>query len=180
MRIQAYVIGSDLDSYRVSGYKVLLVACEPSTNRMWFRSWLPVIRNPLKKPEKTLARLAGGRSTAMASRPVADEDPDELLCSEIEQTSLSESLSLLPSFLGRPLNGELHFERAWAHWLRLGAPKFIVAPMVDNSELPFRMLCRKYGAQAAYTPMLHSRIFSENEKYRKMEFTTCKVAWLIS
>ncbi|ONK79897.1 tRNA-dihydrouridine(16/17) synthase [NAD(P)(+)]-like [Asparagus officinalis] len=46
--------------------------------------------------------------------------------------------------------------------------------MVDNSELPFRMLCRKYGAQAAYTPMLHSRIFSENDKYRSMEFTTCK------
>ncbi|XP_054808426.1 uncharacterized protein LOC129310566 isoform X2 [Prosopis cineraria] len=46
--------------------------------------------------------------------------------------------------------------------------------MVDNSELPFRMLCRKYGAQAAYTPMLHSRIFTETEKYRKEEFTTCK------
>ncbi|CAL1380727.1 unnamed protein product [Linum trigynum] len=46
--------------------------------------------------------------------------------------------------------------------------------MVDNSELPFRMLCRKYGADAAYTPMLHSRIFTENEKYRSQEFTTCK------
>lgn len=50
----------------------------------------------------------------------------------------------------------------------------MVAPMVDNSELPFRMLCRKYGANAAYTPMLHSRIFSENEKYRSSEFSTCK------
>lgn len=46
--------------------------------------------------------------------------------------------------------------------------------MVDNSELPFRMLCRKYGATAAYTPMLHSRIFSECEKYRIQEFTTCE------
>ena len=66
-------------------------------------------------------------------------------------------------------------ERAWAHWTKLGRPKFIVAPMVDNSELPFRMLCRKYGATAAYTPMLHSRIFTESEKYRNEEFTTCKV-----
>ncbi|KHN32488.1 tRNA-dihydrouridine(16/17) synthase [NAD(P)(+)]-like [Glycine soja] len=56
----------------------------------------------------------------------------------------------------------------------LGQPRFIVAPMVDNSELPFRMLCRKYGAQGAYTPMLHSRIFTETEKYRNEEFTTCK------
>lgn len=36
------------------------------------------------------------------------------------------------------------------------------------------MLCRKYGAQGAYTPMLHSRIFSETEKYRNEEFTTCE------
>lgn len=65
-------------------------------------------------------------------------------------------------------------EQAWAHWNKLGKPKLIVAPMVDNSELPFRMLCRKYGAEAAYTPMLHSRIFTETEKYRNSEFTTCK------
>jgi tRNA-dihydrouridine synthase 1 len=51
--------------------------------------------------------------------------------------------------------------------------------MVDNSELPFRMLCRRYGAGAAYTPMLHSRIFSENEKHRDMEFTTCKVRFTL-
>ncbi|XP_027346322.1 tRNA-dihydrouridine(16/17) synthase [NAD(P)(+)]-like [Abrus precatorius] len=72
------------------------------------------------------------------------------------------------------LSGESRVERAWAHWAKLGRPRFIVAPMVDNSELPFRMLCRKYGAEAAYTPMLHSRIFTETEKYRKEEFTTCK------
>ena len=45
-------------------------------------------------------------------------------------------------------------QRAWTHWNNLGRPKLIVAPMVDNSELPFRMLCRKYGDQAAYTPLV--------------------------
>jgi hypothetical protein len=35
-------------------------------------------------------------------------------------------------------------ERAWAHWARLGRPKLIVAPMMEYSELPFRMLSRKY------------------------------------
>ena len=29
--------------------------------------------------------------------------------------------------------------------------------------------------EAAYMPMLHSRIFTESEKYRDQEFTTCKV-----
>lgn len=66
--------------------------------------------------------------------------------------------------------------KAWEHWKKLGEPKLIVAPMVDQSELPFRMLCRKYGATAAYTPMLHARLFADDPKYRKSEFTTCPVS----
>ncbi|KAL8528721.1 hypothetical protein ACS0TY_006248 [Phlomoides rotata] len=99
---------------------------------------------------------------------------DDFLCSSEITNSPSEP-PVAP--LGSPngyLTGEARIERAWAHWNMLGRPKLIVAPMVDNSELPFRLLCRKYGADAAYTPMLHSRMFSENEKYRSQEFTTCK------
>ncbi|XP_068657149.1 uncharacterized protein [Aristolochia californica] len=105
------------------------------------------------------------------------EDLDDCLCSTANGCSIAERLPFSsPSFPApcRYMNGHSHIERAWAHWNSLGAPKLIVAPMVDNSELPFRMLCRKYGALGAYTPMLHSRIFAENEKYRSLEFTTCK------
>lgn len=35
------------------------------------------------------------------------------------------------------------------------------------------MLCRRYGATAAYTPMLHARLFSEGSKYREEHLTTC-------
>ncbi|XP_010906387.1 uncharacterized protein [Elaeis guineensis] len=116
-------------------------------------------------------------SSAMAAgAPGHEEDPDERLCAALDRNlSLATDPPLPPPEPpGRPLSGDSHVERAWAHWRRLGEPKLVVAPMVDNSELPFRMLCRKYGAEAAYTPMLHSRIFTENEKYRNMEFTTCK------
>jgi hypothetical protein len=83
-----------------------------------------------------------------------------------------------------------HAERAWSFFKSIGSPQYHVAPMVDQvwesdlsanlpdqaktnwwilhlqSELPFRILCRRNGAQCAYTPMLHARIFTENATYR--------------
>jgi tRNA-dihydrouridine synthase 1 len=49
----------------------------------------------------------------------------------------------------------------------------ILAPMVGASELPFRLLCRKYGATLAYTPMINSERFVLDEEYRAQEFQTC-------
>lgn len=48
--------------------------------------------------------------------------------------------------------------------------RYIVAPMVGGSELAFRLLCRKYGATIAYTPMMNSEKFAVDEEYRKAEF----------
>jgi tRNA-dihydrouridine synthase 1 len=42
----------------------------------------------------------------------------------------------------------------------------VVAPMVDQSDLPFRLQCRKYGSNLCVTPMIHCRLFQTNEKYR--------------
>ncbi|CAN8251407.1 unnamed protein product [Cochlearia groenlandica] len=117
--------------------------------------------------------------------PCPSQALEDLLCSKQQQQQqqqqrdvlIEETVDAAPASLGSPdrvLSIDTRVERAWAHWKNLGRPKYIVAPMVDNSELPFRLLCQKYGAQAAYTPMLHSRIFSETDKYRNQEFTTCK------
>ena len=50
--------------------------------------------------------------------------------------------------------------------------QYIVAPMVGASELPFRFLCRKYGAQLCYTPMMSSQSFATSSDYRKEYFGT--------
>jgi hypothetical protein len=50
--------------------------------------------------------------------------------------------------------------------------RYIVAPMVGGSELAFRLLCRKYGATIAYTPMMNSEKFAAEEEYRQAEFQT--------
>ncbi|KAK9112685.1 hypothetical protein Scep_020204 [Stephania cephalantha] len=129
---------------------------------------LSSLQNPsLRSP---LLLMATKTLTVIPANP--EEDLDDRLCSDLAQQDQEQQQRL--SSGGGGLGGEGHAERAWAHWRKLGSPKMVVAPMVDNSELPFRMLCRKYGAAAAYTPMLHSRIFSENAKYRSQEFTTCK------
>ncbi|KAK7197067.1 dihydrouridine synthase (Dus) [Novymonas esmeraldas] len=53
-----------------------------------------------------------------------------------------------------------------------GSRMCVVGPMVDQSELPFRMLCRQYGAALAYTPMLHAKSFAEGAVYRAHFLTT--------
>lgn len=45
--------------------------------------------------------------------------------------------------------------------------------MVDASELPWRLLSRKYGAQVAYTPMFNAGIFIRETRYRREALESC-------
>jgi hypothetical protein len=55
----------------------------------------------------------------------------------------------------------------------IGSPRLIVAPMVEQSDLSFRMLTRKYGAQLVYTQMLNANSFVNSKDYRDLNFRTC-------
>ncbi|KAH8107419.1 Dus-domain-containing protein [Phellopilus nigrolimitatus] len=54
----------------------------------------------------------------------------------------------------------------------LGSPKLVVAPMVDQSELSWRILSRRYGAQLVYTPMINAKMFAESKhkSYKEQAF----------
>jgi tRNA-dihydrouridine synthase len=59
-------------------------------------------------------------------------------------------------------------------WFRaMGSPRFVMAPMVDQSELAFRMLAREYNTHLCYSPMMHSRLFSEGGAYRADNWEPC-------
>lgn len=45
--------------------------------------------------------------------------------------------------------------------------------MVDQSELSFRMLTRKYGADLVYTQMFNANSFISSKDHREVSFTTC-------
>ena len=63
---------------------------------------------------------------------------------------------------------------AWKWWRNLGSPRFILSPMVGQSELAYRMLCRKHGVQLCYTPMFIAESFVHDAAYRKRIWSTCK------
>lgn len=116
--------------------------------------------------------LAVGSLLAKGARAVAPAPKTKKRkLNAVPHRYLQDDIPVIPKELS--LATPERIEASWDFFRKMGSPKWHVAPMVDQSELAFRMLCRKYGATCAYTPMLHGRLFVEGEKYRKEHFTTC-------
>lgn len=71
-----------------------------------------------------------------------------------------------------PADKPVDFERTWSWFRSLGSPKFVIAPMVKQSELAYRMLCRQHNATLCYTQMFHAKQFLTSEKVREVMFKT--------
>ena len=54
-----------------------------------------------------------------------------------------------------------------ALWETMGRPQKILAPMVDASELAFRTLTRRHGADLCVTPMFSAKKFASEPAYRE-------------
>ncbi|GAB1320632.1 tRNA dihydrouridine synthase [Madurella fahalii] len=85
-----------------------------------------------------------------------------------------ETAKEVPAVLRRPkLHGRAFYES-------IGSPKYIVAPMVNQSEFAWRMLSRSFMTESekpsllAYSPMFHSKLFADHPKYRMQQFQPTK------
>lgn len=60
------------------------------------------------------------------------------------------------------------YRKFWVDTLK--KPKYMMAPMVLQSELAFRMMCRKYNCKLCWTPMIRaSEIIYNYEKYGNLK-----------
>jgi len=109
---------------------------------------------------KTTFRMASSEATqegndAPLFAPVAQRPAQQVVVDDSEASAV---------LAGKPkLTG-------WDWYHSIGCPKYFVAPMVQQSELAFRLLTREYGAQVTVTPMIHARIFLSSPKFRRSFF----------
>jgi len=78
----------------------------------------------------------------------------------------------LPSGIPRKVGNERKMA-GYFFYESIGSPKHIAAPMVQLSELPFRLLVLRHGADLVYTPMINSNLWQHNGRYRQVNWHTC-------
>ncbi|WFD44204.1 tRNA-dihydrouridine(16/17) synthase [NAD(P)(+)] [Malassezia psittaci] len=80
--------------------------------------------------------------------------------------SSSSDSSEIPDLDSFPETGTPKYPKlgGYAFYKSIGSPQRLVAPMVDQSELAWRVLSRRYGSQLVYTPMINAKVYVQKNK----------------
>lgn len=78
-----------------------------------------------------------------------------------------------PSKGSQPNSDRNEIDKKQKDWSGLKRPAMVLAPMVDASELAWRLLGRRHGVTLAYSPMFHAAIFKRDLRYRKEALQSC-------
>ena len=106
----------------------------------------------------------------ISSEPNEENDGQNLSYTKPNNERLVNNTSYCPSSVQPAIRNE----KAYQFYEQvLGAARLILGPMVDQSEQPFRSLCRRYRAQLCYTPMLSASQFVNDVRYRKTHLLDC-------
>ncbi len=116
---------------------------------------------------RTLASLHRIVDTGMASEQV--DKPDKTLLFAPIGRRPAQTAYLADSTAAGVMAGSKKLT-GWEWYRSINSPKYFVAPMVQHSELAFRLLTREYGAHVTVTPMIHARIFLQSPKFRRSFF----------
>ena len=142
-----------------------------------------VVKKKLIKKRKTDAPVALSAPSADAapSSPPAKKLKKANAAKVIETSTTSTTQNT--ATVTKPPRGKL---TRWDWYRSIGSPRWVLSPMVGQSELAFRMLVRErmqraadnagvpeQGKILAYTPMIIASKFVESEAYRNAVFQTC-------
>lgn len=112
-----------------------------SSDRHRSVSILSIVRSWLTPPTMTDTSVPKPNGTPTAPKPV----PDPMSFPET----------------GTPLHEK---PSGYELYRKIGSPRHIVAPMVDHSELAWRILSRRYGSDLVYTPMINAKVYVQKNR----------------